>query len=162
MTNHTNRTLDIDTLRRILDHHDAVAAMVDEASQTLPQRTSTTPEQPTDIIDRIDALIDVCGHCGRDLAADNASMDFCSENCQMLWNGMQSDELLPISPLATPERVASLLRAMTPVFQEGNGEPFREPVPARVPLAPAQAPQVLPRLDAVARDALGMFGLTHN
>src|SRR5690625_8037749 len=118
--------------------------MLDEASQPPPRRTSTTPGQPTDNIDRIDALIDVCGHCGRDLAADNASMDFCSENCQMLWNGPQSDELLPIYPLATAERIASLLRPLTPVVRGGNGEPPREPPPARRPLAPAHAPQARP------------------
>lgn len=157
MTNHTNRTLDIDTLRRILDHHDAVAAMVDEASQTLPQHTSTTPEQPTDIIDRIDTLIDVCGHCGRDLAADNASMDFCSENCQSLWQASRAEApLLPGEDAELAQRLS--LDSFGFVF-ESSGQ---EPVLARVPLAPSRAPmpQVPSRLDAAARDALQMFGLT--
>lgn len=47
---------------------------------------------PVDIIDRIDALTEVCGWepCGRPLVPDGPSRDFCSQECQEAWHVAQA------------------------------------------------------------------------
>lgn len=56
---------------------------------------------PVDIIDRIDALTEVCGReqCGRPLDPDGPSLDFCSQECQEAWHAAQ---VVPLGGHADP------------------------------------------------------------
>jgi len=56
---------------------------------------------PVDIIDRIDALTEVCGweQCGRPLDPDGPSLDFCSQECQEAWHAAQ---VVPLGGHADP------------------------------------------------------------
>ena len=56
---------------------------------------------PVDIIDRIDALTEVCGWepCERPLAPDGPSRDFCSQECQEAWHAAR---VVPLGGHAEP------------------------------------------------------------
>ncbi|MFD8496301.1 hypothetical protein [Amycolatopsis sp. NPDC059657] len=52
-----------------------------------------------ELLDRIDALTDPkCGWCREALAADSASVDFCSQDHQQLWMAQRGDPLPEYSP----------------------------------------------------------------